>query len=296
MNSLLKPWYVWRPGQIINRLTYSGRAKTDTPQLVQTAWGGKLKLDLRRQIGRAIYTTGVFDLAVSEILARLAYPGARAVDVGANIGYMSLLLAARCSPKGSLTAFEPHPALSQQLKQNISLNPWPEKLTAMEIKACAVSEKSGRSQLIIPEAYADNDGVAMLGNDTASEGSSIEVPITTLDEEFPSEKIDIMKMDIEGSELAALTGAPRLLAEKRLRNLVFESSDEPSNPVFSLLRNANYKIYRIGWALNGPQIAPLKAPPLHRPYESPSFLATVDEDQVNQACQPRGWQCLCRWA
>ena len=55
------------------------------------AWGISVIADPAKMIGRSLFTTGIYDLAVSEVLARLIEPGDTVVDAGANVGYMTLL-------------------------------------------------------------------------------------------------------------------------------------------------------------------------------------------------------------
>ena len=75
-------------------------------------------VDPTRAIGRSIVTTGLFDLAVSELLARLIDPGDIVVDAGANVGYMTVLAATAAGRSGRVLAFEPHPELFAVLCQN----------------------------------------------------------------------------------------------------------------------------------------------------------------------------------
>ena len=65
----------------------------------------------KETIGRAILRLGVYDLCVSESICRLLDPGESAIDVGANLGYMTSLMAAKAGKCGSVESFEPHPDL-----------------------------------------------------------------------------------------------------------------------------------------------------------------------------------------
>ena len=85
-----KPWFVFRPSQVVRRLTFR---PTSTYRHLPVAWGERLLALDDEHIGRCLGTTGIYDLAVSELLFRLIHPGDLVIDAGANIGYMSVLAA-----------------------------------------------------------------------------------------------------------------------------------------------------------------------------------------------------------
>ena len=85
-----KPWFVFRPSQVVRRLTFR---PTSAYRRLTVAWGEQLLALDDEHIGRCLGTTGIYDLAVSELLFRLIHPGDLVVDAGANIGYMSVLAA-----------------------------------------------------------------------------------------------------------------------------------------------------------------------------------------------------------
>lgn len=105
---LTKPEYLLRPSQFGRRIIEFLVPRTGI-QAVSLPWDMDIWVDPEEAIGRAIVRAGVFELAVTETLWRLTDPGDLAVDVGANIGYMSSVLARRCGPAGSVRVFEPHP-------------------------------------------------------------------------------------------------------------------------------------------------------------------------------------------
>ena len=86
--------------------------------LAQTAWGDWLEVEPRKFIGANVYMRGVHELAVCEVLWRLARAGETAVDVGANIGVMTSLLSRKVGERGRVLAFEAHPDVFRQLERN----------------------------------------------------------------------------------------------------------------------------------------------------------------------------------
>jgi FkbM family methyltransferase len=259
---------------------------------VTTAWGGQLTIDNRQAIGRAIETTGVFDLTVSEFLSRLTGPGSHVVDVGGNIGYMSVLLACKASPGGSLTAFEPHPELFQKLTSNLARNAALIRLAQIHLRPLAVGSCPGRARLIFPADFSQNDGTAHLAAANQMNDPGVDVGVTTLDTEFPEGTIDVMKLDVEGHESSVLAGGEKLFSDHRVRHLIFEAHEGKQSPVCQRLLGWGYQLHRLGWSSRRPELAPLAGPGIHRPYESPSFLATIDWPDVLTCCSATGWQCL----
>jgi hypothetical protein len=93
-NKINKPEYLFRPQQILTRLRYAfKRSKRDELTRVRLPWGTELSIFSHSTIEKALLTCGVHELAVSEVLWRMADPGEACCDIGANIGYMTSLLA-----------------------------------------------------------------------------------------------------------------------------------------------------------------------------------------------------------
>lgn len=147
-----KPWYVYRPSQLIRRV---GRAVGGTPAgptMVRLPWGYPFQIDPRETIGRAIWTTGLYDLAVSEALFRLVRPGSVCLDVGANIGYMSSLMAFQAGSAGRVLAFEPHPMVGDMLAKNLDQFSRQSAAAPVTLHPVAVSDVAGDARLL------DTDG------------------------------------------------------------------------------------------------------------------------------------------
>ncbi|MBI2331372.1 MAG: FkbM family methyltransferase, partial [Chloroflexi bacterium] len=91
---------------------------------VTVAGGGlaglRLQLDMQKEKD---YWLGTYEPELQAALRDLARPGMTAYDVGAHIGYISLLLARAVSPSGRVFAFEPLPANLERLQANLTLNP-----------------------------------------------------------------------------------------------------------------------------------------------------------------------------
>ena len=109
LRSLARPEYLFRPRQIWRRLRHPWGFHLPPRAEVTLPWGWPLCIRTHETIGRLIWTFGVFDLPVTEVLWRLTGPGDIAVDAGANIGCMTCVLATRVGPTGRVLSFEPFP-------------------------------------------------------------------------------------------------------------------------------------------------------------------------------------------
>src|ERR1700682_4087610 len=96
---LFKPEYVYRPKQFYLRVVRGFRRETRCVDL-RLPWGTSIYVHPEHHIGRAIWHLGLYDLAVTEALWRLVDSGELAVDIGANIGYMTGVMAVRAGASG----------------------------------------------------------------------------------------------------------------------------------------------------------------------------------------------------
>ena len=271
-----KPWFIYRPSQIIRRLTFRS---TSSYRPLEVAWGGTLLALDDEHIGQCLGTTGIYDLAVSELLFRLIHPGDLVIDAGANIGYMSLLAA---TAGARVIAFEPNPALLPILRQNIG--------TRGEVRPIALGARSHAAMLIPPDPSAHNNGLGRLGDE--AEPGAVPVQVETLDGELAGRSVVVLKVDVEGAEHALFEGAARSLKERRIRHIIFEDHRGAHSDVMTQLLGYGYAIYSIGWRLWGPVLDDVGAVSTHARYEAPSYLATVAPDAARAACAKRGWMAL----
>jgi FkbM family methyltransferase len=291
LNQLAKPWYVWRPWQLARRAQVALKPPRSGYVPLPVAWGISVIADPTKTIGRSLFTTGVYDLAVSEVLARLITPGETVVDAGANVGYMTLLAGIAAGPSGRVLAWEPHPELFSVLRRNVESLAARGGAAEIAIRNAALGCDPGRATLVVP-AYMDaNDGVSYIGEATGSAGS-IAVSVETFDEVLAGAHVSVMKLDVEGAELGVLSGARRALGEGRIRHLVFEDHVGADSAVARLLVANGYRIFSIGWSVRGVQLGEDPRQQLTAAYEAPSFIATLDAEGVRGACRTPGWTTL----
>jgi FkbM family methyltransferase len=167
-----------------------------------------------RAVGARLRRRGVWAAAETALCKRELRPGMRVLDVGANIGYFSLLFARLVGPSGHVHAFEPEPRNFELLQRNIARNGY----TNVTAVRKAVSRTSGIQRLY---KSPDNLGDHRLAH--GPEGrAAIDVSVVTLDEFLGDTCVDFIKLDIQGAEGAAVRGARQLITRSAPLCLVSE--------------------------------------------------------------------------
>lgn len=206
--------------------------------------GHSMLLDARDSLGLSIW--GTWEPFETELLESLVQPGDVVVDVGANIGYYTLLFARRVGAQGRVYAFEPAPDNCALLQANVKRNGY--ENVCVEQKA--VSDKNGSAVL---ELSNENYGDHRLKNGHAP-AQALRVETTTLDAYFQDipAKLCLVKMDAQGSELRVLRGMKSVLARAAPLTLALEffpagleqQGDDPAD-LLELLRAHNFTLQEI---------------------------------------------------
>jgi FkbM family methyltransferase len=167
-------------------------------------------------IYRPLYATykAYTDRAERQLLREVLFPGAVAVDAGANIGIYSRFLARRVGPAGVVHSFEPAPENFKRLRAAMC------RFSNVHVYQVAIGERSGRSQLYLSENLNVDHRVY------PSEGDSrdtISMEVLALDDYFShGDRVDLIKLDVQGYELHALRGANRVLYDNPGIKLILE--------------------------------------------------------------------------
>lgn len=213
--------------------------------IVANLHGIKISADARnRELGRILLGDGCWEPAQTEFFESILREGSVFVDVGAHIGYYALLGARRVLHTGRVYAFEPAPETFRALVRNIAQN----SLSNVTAEQVAVSRASGQATLTLSESDSASHSLAQ----SPHGGRRIEVRTISLDEYFAGRetRIDVIKMDAEGAELAILEGMQQTLA--RNPDLVLFTELYPqameafgTSPVAYLdqLREAGFTLY-----------------------------------------------------
>ena len=165
---------------------------------------------------------GEYEAATTAILRNSLAPGAVFVDLGANEGYFTVLASRLVGPQGIVIAVEPQSRLQGVITANLEAN----NCRNVRLVKAVVSSRTERVNLALTSAI--NNGSSSLFKHTKYPLPTEEVQSFTLGDLFASievKRCDLMKMDIEGSEYDALTGAQEVLKRGIIRLMTIEVHD-----------------------------------------------------------------------
>jgi FkbM family methyltransferase len=154
------------------------------------------------------------DYAERQLLRQILVPGDVAVDAGANIGIYSQFLARCVGPAGAVYSFEPAPENFDRLRAAAR------RFSNMQTLQAAVGERSRKAELYVSDTLNVDHRTYLTAN---SIRRTVQIEMVALDDYFnPGQRVDLIKMDIQGYELQALRGAERVLADNPAMKLLLE--------------------------------------------------------------------------
>lgn len=222
--------------------------------LCKSIHGHKLLVDTRDlSLTPHLLTDGYWEMWITDFIKRTVEPGMSVVEVGANYGYYTLLLADLVGSAGQVTAFEANPTVASLLFTSIEINGFADRVRAEQ---AVVSDAGGKQvKFKIWKKHIASSGLFASAEEAERFHDAIEeTTLTTvaLDKYFPSgTKVDFIKMDAEGAEPLIIRGADRLFQENQVIRLVVEFvpkniawTIEP-DAFLDLLRSSGFRIYRI---------------------------------------------------
>jgi len=179
--------------------------------------GYKIDLDLHCLIQRGIYF-GVYEPTEARWVEEILQAGDTFVDVGANVGFFTLIASARVGPEGRVLAFEPNPNLAKKLRITLDRN----NIHNVTLLSQAVSDQAGVAQLYFApfEQGIENASLLTFGHENGRQ-----VEVTTLDKALTEnnlERVDLLKLDVEGLEGNVLRGCREHIRRGVVRRLIVE--------------------------------------------------------------------------
>jgi FkbM family methyltransferase len=288
-----KPEYLFRPRQLLRRIMRRSTGPYPGYALVYLPWRLACAVSPGEAIGRSIWLSGIYDLSVTEALWRLIRPGDQAVDVGANIGYMTSIMTIRAGPSGTVWSFEPHPVIFEQLTANVNRWRRNRQTASMTVLQTALGDQTGVVSLYVPPGFENNHGLSSLRPAGAQQGGSVSVHLNRLDDITPNQPIAVLKIDVEGQEFEVLQGADKLLCQGCVSNILFEESNDYPSPATNYLTDRGYSLFALGTGWLGPVLVrPRAKQRVGRSWEPQSFLATREPNRVLELFSRPGWRSL----
>jgi FkbM family methyltransferase len=170
-------------------------------RIVTTPWGAKMHADNSQREFR--FSNGTYEEElVNEIEQKSSGKNIHVADIGANVGYFTLLFN-NVLKEGEVDAFEPFPPALERLKSNLDLN----DESKISVYSCALTSSVGEIQLTKPDDA--NLGMATISGES---GTQYTVSARTLDDVYQGDRSpDLMKVDIEGAELELIRGGTATL-------------------------------------------------------------------------------------
>jgi FkbM family methyltransferase len=242
--------------------------------------GLRVRLFLGNDLSRCLFVGGSFEPNEFALVAKILEPDMVVVDGGANDGLYSLFAASRVGRGGRVVAVEPSRRELERLRANLRLN----RLNNVEVREAALGSKHGTAQIAIAERA--HEGQNTLGSRIANrEVMAVRqetVTLETVDEivdDLALERLDLIKLDVEGSEVEALKGAsgaisrfrPLLLVEVEAERLASQSATK--SDLLELVDSFGYELF-----VFDPATAQL------RPARDP------EEPEGNAVAAPAGWR------
>jgi len=215
--------------------------------LVESVNGVRIELDHSIRFHRMMFYR-MYEEHIMNYLARRIGPGMVVLDPGANQGYFAARCLGLVRPGGHVYSFEPSRNCLERLARHNDLD----QIEAWTLLPMALTDHQGEhvfydTPRVITKGYACLEGVSDPVDKVA-----YPVRVTTVDAfaaEHGIDRIDFLKLDIEGSELPALHGAKRMLAGRAIRTIMVETNmgpgnREPAASIDRLLREAGFRSFQ----------------------------------------------------
>jgi len=201
------------------------RKKLHVPLVLPWHAGTRVEVTLGNDESFCVYVAGSFEPNEFAFLDRTLRRGMTFLDIGANDGLYTLFAAARVGRRGRVVAFEPSSRERRILERNTRRN----RLRNVTVVPVALADRAGEATLqIAPALHGGHNtlgGFAHAGVEAiASEQVAVE-PLDAVAERLGVDKVDAIKIDVEGAEVKVLDGARRVLMTSRPL-LLIEANDE----------------------------------------------------------------------
>ncbi|WP_175534797.1 FkbM family methyltransferase [Thiocapsa roseopersicina] len=240
------------------RFALSGFQRAGSDILVETQLqsGPRIYVYSDDYIGRMVLFFGDLDPFVTKFVLQNISRGDVVIDVGANLGVITLAAAAAVGSNGKIIAIEPNALLVSALEKSIELNGF----LNVEIVNKALSDYSGTATLTIPDRSFGQAAISESG------GKGEVCDVTLMDELPPQKHVRLLKIDVEGHEARVLKGGLNFIYSHNVDLILFESHHTRSpfleREEVLILHRLEYRIFELR----------------HGVYMSPKLISTTDDN------------------
>lgn len=232
------------------------------PLTVRWHGGTMVDVTLGNDNSLCLYVCGSFEPNEFAFVDRVLKPGMTFIDVGANDGYYSLFAARRVGPTGKVIAVEPSSRERAHLQRNLGRN----GLDNVQVVAAALGAEPGFVDLHLAHGvHAGHNTLGDFAHDDVVRASSERVPLETLDAVVARHgltQVDMVKIDVEGSEAGVIAGARKVLTEMRpillmeLNDRALHAQGQSAEALLRTLReDVGYEVLSFSLALGRPERA-----------------------------------------
>ena len=209
-------YYAGNGGTAVERLRAWRFRALESPRTISWTNGTSLSIRPGDQLSRAVYISGTYEPNTLTVLKALTPTGGVFLDIGANVGVVTLAAAAWVGPLGRVFSFEPSEREFGRLLDNLHGN----QLEHVVAVRAAVADAEG--EITLQVATDEFAGLNTIGTEFSYAGVGTErlerleaITVDAFASEHQLSRIDVMKIDVEGAEGAVLAGASQVLRSRR---------------------------------------------------------------------------------
>jgi len=220
-----------------------------SPLLLEWYDGLRFELYLGNDLSKQLYVGGCFEPNEFAFLDDILQPGMVFLDAGANEGLYTLFAAQRVGPQGLVWAFEPSEREFLRLRRNVELN----ELRNVRLSRTALADRNGEEDLLIAEyEHAGHNTLGAFAYPGVTLQRTERVAVRRLDAllaEARLDRLDVLKLDVEGAEIRALEGAAQVLKKTRpvvlfeVLEAALRAQGGSREALLEWLRSRGYRLY-----------------------------------------------------
>ena len=230
----------WRHPLLKRAFNFAANRFRNRDGTIQRGAGKGLRFNTGRS--NAGYLLGTTEPMVQTAFTRLVQPGMVVYDIGANVGFLTVIAARLAGPAGSVVAFEPLPENFEHIRHNASLN----QMAHVIVRPEAISDTDGKARFQV-SAEPTWGNLVDAGKEIRLLQGTTEVKVSRLDSLLRSEELpspDLIKIDVECAEAKVLRGAADTL--RRLRPLLLIELHGTNQAIARVLDDFDYVGFVLG--------------------------------------------------
>jgi len=192
-----------------------------------------------------------YEIDTESVIMTLLGKGDVFLDIGGNVGMASLAARSVVGPEGQVYTFEPNPNVAAINREALRRN----SITNVELREAAISDRPGIADLFVP--FRNHGEATLGGKPDGAEGYKVEVQLVTGSQIADLDRIDLIKIDVEGHELTAMRALREVFEKQRppvicelMGEHLLRSGSKPSE-VLGLAHDANYRCFEMHGIADG---------------------------------------------